>query len=151
MRLQDVITRKVRTIAPTASADDAWSAMRLHGIHHLVVTREDRAIGILSDRDAGSRRGAVVRATKTVGELMTAPAVMAPPTMTIRQAANVMRGRSIGCLVVAVAGRPVGIVTVTDLLEAVGRGLDRGAAESARRTLSHRVPHKKAHTAVRAW
>ena len=151
MRLQDVMTANVRTIAPTASADDAWNVMRLHGIHHLVVTKDDRAIGILSDRDAGSRRGASVRATRTVGELMTTPAVTAARTMTIRQAANVMRGRSIGCLVVVDSGRPVGIVTVSDLLEVVGRGLDRGAADRARRTLNHRVPHKKVHTAVRAW
>jgi len=151
MRLQDVMTAKVRTISATASADDAWNVMRVHGIHHLVVTKEDRAIGVLSDRDAGSRRGASIRATKTVGELMTAPAVTAPPAMTIRQAANVMRGRSIGCLVVIDSGRPVGIVTVSDLLEAVGRGLERGATANARRTLNHRVPHKKVHSAVRAW
>jgi CBS domain-containing protein len=62
-----------------------------------------------------------------------------------------MRGRSIGCLVVVEAGRPIGIVTVADLLEVVGRGLDRGAAASARPTLNHRVPHKKVHAAVRAW
>jgi signal-transduction protein with cAMP-binding, CBS, and nucleotidyltransferase domain len=151
MRLQDVMTEQLRTISPTASADDAWNVMRLHGIHHLVVTKGGRAIGILSDRDTGSRRGAAVRATKTVGELMTAPAVTAAPTMTIRQAANVMRGRSIGCLVVLESGRPVGIVTVSDLLEVLGRGLDRGAATNARRTLNHRVPHKKVHAAVRAW
>lgn len=151
MRLQDVMTANVRTITPTDSADDAWNLMRLHGIHHLVVTRNGRAVGILSDRDTGSRRGTAVRATKTVGELMTAPAVTAAPTMTIRQAANVMRGRSIGCLVVVDSGRPVGIVTVSDLLEVVGRGLDRGAATGARRTLHHRVPHRKAHTAVHAW
>lgn len=151
MRLQDVMTAKVRTITPTTPADDAWSAMRLHGIHHLVVTKDDRVIGILSDRDAGSHRGAALRATKTVGELMTAPAVTAPPAMTIKQAANVMRGRSIGCLVVIESGRPVGIVTVSDLLEVVGRGRDRGATTSARRMLNHRVPHKKAHAATGTW
>ena len=151
MRLQDVMTAKVRTIAPTASADDAWNEMRLHAIHHLVVTKDGRAIGVLSDRDAGSRRGAAVRATKTVGELMTTPAVTAVPTMTIRRAANVMRGHSIGCLVVVDSGRPIGIVTVSDLLEVVGRGLERGPTTSARRILNHRVPHRKVHTTVRAW
>lgn len=151
MRLQDVMTAKVRTVSPTDSADDAWNVMRFHRIHHLVVTKNDRTVGVLSERDTGSGGGGAVRATKTVGELMTAPAVTAPPTMTIRQAANVMRGRSIGCLVVVDAGRPVGIVTVSDLLEVVGRGLDRGASASVRRTLNHRVPHKKIHTAVRAW
>ena len=147
MRLQDVMTKSVRTTTPAASAEDAWNVMRLHGIHHLVVTKDDRAVGVLSDRDAGSRRGAAVRATKTVGELMTTPAVTAVPTMTIRQAANVMRGRSLGCLIVVESGRPVGIVTVSDLLEVVGRG----ATTSARRPLNHRVPHRKVHTAVRAW
>jgi CBS domain-containing protein len=136
------MTAKVRTITPTTSADDAWSVMRLHGIHHLVVTKNARAIGILSDRDAGSQRGAAVRATKTV---------TAPPSITIRQAANMMRGRSIGCLVVVESGRAVGIVTVSDLLEVVGRGRGRGEATSARRTLSHRVPHKKAHSATGTW
>jgi CBS domain-containing protein len=151
MRLQDVMTGKVRTITPTASAEDAWNVMRVHGIHHLVVTKENRAIGILSDRDAGSRRGAAVRVNRSVGELMTAPAVTASPTMTVRQAANMMRGRSIGCLVVVDSGRPVGIVTVSDLLEVVGSGHDRGATTNARHILNHRVPHKKVHTAVRAW
>jgi CBS domain-containing protein len=151
MRLQDVMTTQVKTISPTALAGDAWTAMRLHRIHHLVVMRGTRAIGIVSDRDLGSRQGAAMRATKTVDELMTAPAVTAAPTMTIRQAANVMRGRSIGCLVVVDRGRPVGIVTVSDLLEVVGRGRARGSATSARPALNHRVPHKKVHTAVRAW
>ena len=61
---------------------------------------------------------------------MTAPAVTVEPTTTVRQAANVMRGRSIGCLVVVESGRAIGIVTVSDLLELVGRGLDRGAVYS---------------------
>jgi CBS domain-containing protein len=151
MRVQDVMTEGVRTIAPTAPAEDAWNKMRLHGIHHLVVTKENRIVGVLSDRDAGGRRGAAGRMTKTVGDLMTSPAVTAEPTMTVRQAANLMRGRSIGSLVVARSGRAVGIVTVSDLLELVGRGLDRGASASARRTLSHRVPHRKSHTPARSW
>lgn len=82
---------------------------------------------------------------------MTAPAVIVEPTMTVRRAANVMRGRSIGCLVVAESGRATGIVTVSDLLELVGRGLDRGAAVSKRWTLSHRAPHRKSKGVAGAW
>ena len=82
---------------------------------------------------------------------MTTPVVTATPTMTVRQAANLMRGRSIGCLVVVRAGRPIGIVTVSDLLELMGRGFDRSVAVNARRPLNHRVAHKKSHTAAHAW
>ena len=151
MRLRDVMTEQVRTIAPTATAEDAWNVMRLHRIHHLVVTENARAVGILSERDTGGRRGAAIRKNYTVADLMTTPVVTATPTMTVRQAANLMRGRSIGCLVVVRAGRPIGIVTVSDLLELMGRGFDRSVAVNARRPLNHRVAHKKSHTAAHAW
>ena len=38
MRVRDVMTEGVKTIAPTVTAEDAWTLMRLHSIHHLVVT-----------------------------------------------------------------------------------------------------------------
>jgi CBS domain-containing protein len=84
----------------------------------------------------------------TVADLMTAPAVTVEPSMTVRQAANVMRGRSIGCLVVVESGHAVGIVTVSDLLGLVGRGFDRGVVRTTRRTLSHRSPHRQSKGAV---
>jgi acetoin utilization protein AcuB len=73
---------------------------------------------------------------------MTATVVVARPRTTVRQAANLMQGRSIGCLPVLEGSRVVGIVTVTDLLEAVGRGVERPVERGRRWTLSgrgHRV------------
>lgn len=151
MRVQDVMTKAPKTVAPELSAEEAWSLMRLNGIHHLVVTHGSRVLGVLSDRDAGGARGAALRKGKTVAELMSSPAVIVEPATTIRRAANVMRGRSIGCVVVVASGRAVGIVTVSDLLELVGRGLDRNAATPARRPLHHRVPHRKSRGQVAAW
>jgi CBS domain-containing protein len=151
MRVQDVMTEGVKTLAPTAAAEDAWNVMRFNRIHHLVVTKGKRVVGVLSDRDAGGHRGASVRMNSTVADLMTAPAVTVEPTTTVRQAANVMRGRSIECLVVVKSGRAIGIVTVSDLLELVGRGLDRGAVTSKRWTLSHRTPHRKSKGVAAAW
>jgi CBS domain-containing protein len=151
MRVQDVMTTGVKTIAPTTAAEDAWNMMRLYRIHHLVVTKANRVVGVLSDRDAGARRSRAERVNSSVADLMTAPAVSVEPTTTVRQAANVMRGRSIGCLVVVESGHAIGIVTVSDLLELIGRGLDRGAVTTRRRTLSHRTPHRKSKGAVSAW
>jgi CBS domain-containing protein len=82
---------------------------------------------------------------------MTAPAMTVEPTMTVRQAANTMRGRSIGCLVVVDSGRAIGIVTVSDLLELIGHGLGRGAVTTNRRILNHRTPHRKSKGVVAAW
>jgi signal-transduction protein with cAMP-binding, CBS, and nucleotidyltransferase domain len=148
MRVSDVMTGSVQTILPTTSAEDAWHVMRTKRIHHLVVVKGSSIVGILSDRDAGGRQGAAVRRNRHVADLMTMPVVTVPPTTTVRKAANLMRGRSIGCLVVAQAGRVTGIVTVSDLLELVGRGLDRQAATSKRWTLKHRGPRAKARKPV---
>jgi CBS domain-containing protein len=151
MRVQDVMTTEVRTISPTSPAEDAWELMRRGGFHHVVVSRGSRVAGILSDRDAGGRQGTSVRRNRTVEELMTKSVVTVTPTTTIRRAANLMRGRSIGCVVVTDRGRVAGIVTVADLLELLGRGGDRPAAQVRRRTLNHRTPHRHRNSATGVW
>ena len=151
MRVQDVMTEGVQTIAPTSSAEDAWELMRRNDFHHVVVTRGSRVVGLLSHRDAGGRQGALVRRGRTVGELMTGPVVTVEPTATVRKAANLMRGHSIGCVVVTDRGRVVGIVTVADLLDLLGRGVDRPAPSDKRPSLRHRAPHRKRSTATGVW
>jgi CBS domain-containing protein len=151
MRVQDVMTEDVQTISPTSAVEDAWELMRRGGFHHVVVTRGGQVAGILSDRDAGGRRGATMRRGHTVADLMTAPVVTVQPATTVRRAANLMRGRSIGCLVVTDRGHVVGIVTVADLLALLGRGSARPVAAVRRWTLKHRTPHRKQHAAVGMW
>jgi len=127
------MTRDIRTIAPNASATEARSAMRTAGVRHLVVVDKRDLVGILSDRDLGGRE-----AGTTVADLMTSTVVTAKPETTIRQAANLLRGHVIGCLVVVENDKPRGIVTTTDLLELIGRGVERPIERSTRWTLRSR-------------
>lgn len=150
MRVSEVMTEGVRTVAPTTPASEAWEVMRRHGIHHLVVTEGSDLIGVLSDRDIGGRRGASLRARTSVADLMTSNVVSIRSTAPVRKVASLMRGRSIGCIPVTDGQRLVGIVTVSDLLDVLGRGVGRPARPD-RRTLSHRVPHRKVHRAFGAW
>ena len=143
MRAQDVMSTMVQTITPKATADAAWEAMRLKGIRHLVVTDTTGAVGLVSDRDLGGRQGAKVRAGRTVADVMTSPVVVVTPDTTVRRAANLMRGYSIGSLVVSKGKKVVGIVTVSDLLELLGRGIEQPSPVRTRATLNHRVPHRK--------
>jgi CBS domain-containing protein len=125
--------------------------MRMKRIHHLVVTEGPEIVGVISDRDMGGRHGVSVRNTRRVSELMTGRVVTAEPTTPVRKAANLLRGKSIGCLVITDRGRIVGIVTAADLLELLGRGVERPIAVNERRTISHRAPHRKRHQAAGAW
>jgi acetoin utilization protein AcuB len=151
MRVQDVMSESVRTVSSATAAEEAWALMRANRIRHLVVVNGRRIVGILSDRDGGGRQGAAIRRHRTVADLMTEPVVTTEPATTVRRAANLMRGRSIGCLVVVTAGRVKGIVTVSDLLELVGRGLEKGVTTGKRWTLKHRVPHRKTSRSMGTW
>ena len=150
MRVSEIMTKNVQTVPPAMPADEAWDLMRRKGIRHLVVAENGEIQGILSERDAGGRGGAGLRARTRAVDLMTAPIVTVAPEETVRRAANLMRGRTIGCLPVVARGRLVGIVTTSDLLTMLGRGIDR-PARPARRGLHHRVPHRKVQAAFGVW
>ncbi len=136
MRLAEIMSSPVETIEAGEPAENAWNRMRIRGIHHLVVIEEGKAVGVLSARDLSGPRGVALRWAGMAGELMTSPIVTAAPTTTVRQAANLLRGRVIGCLPVVDRGTIVGIVTITDLLELVGRGGAAVARPKERRVLT---------------
>jgi acetoin utilization protein AcuB len=130
MRLGEIMTRNVKTAAPAQSAEDAYRRMRLHRIHHLVVMEGKRVVGIVSERDLGGSRGAALRTGRTVDDLMARDVATATPDTTIRQAANILRGRTIGSLPVLEEAKLVGIVTVTDLLELVGDVIRKASTDA---------------------
>jgi CBS domain-containing protein len=125
--------------------------MRSAGVHHLVVTAGDTVVGVLSDRDiAPSRRKPAIPPGVVVEDLMSHPVATIERDQTVRKAANLMEGRTIGCLPVTDHGKLVGIITTSDLLRLLGKGGDR-PNHNVRATLSHKVPHKKAHVGAGRW
>lgn len=142
MRARDVMTTTVLTVSPTTSAASAARLMRGRRIHHLLVKDGSLRAGIVSDRDLGGRLSATATGDRTVASLMTPKVITVDANATVRQIANVMRGRSIGCVVVTEGDRTVGLITVSDLLELIGRGSERAVQRSERRPLHHRAPHR---------
>lgn len=137
------MSRDVLATTPGTTADRVWSEMKLRGIRHFVVMDRKSVVGVISDRDLGGRSGASVRRGRTVSDLMAHDVVSAGPETTLRQAANLMRGRTIGCLPVLENGRLVGIVTITDILVQLGRGSTRPVVRAQRPTLRARSGHHK--------
>ncbi|HEX5959902.1 MAG TPA: CBS domain-containing protein [Rhodanobacteraceae bacterium] len=135
MRLHEIMSTEVITAAPDETADVAWARMQRARIRHLVVLEGGRMVGMLSERDLGGRRGAATRRGRSIGELMSGSPALATPDMTLRQAANLMRGRMVGSLPVLVDDRVVGIVTATDVLDELGRGATRPLVRAQRRSM----------------
>ena len=139
MRVADIMATSVATVGVDEAAEAAADLMQLHRIHHLLVMSNGQLVGILSDRDIGGRRGGPLREGRTVRDLMTPNVTTIAKNATVRRAANLMRGRTIGCLpVVNGRGRVLGIITTSDLLELVGRGAERPVERRRRWTLKHR-------------
>lgn len=123
MRLRAIMHTKVETVSPRASGAAALEQMRRAGIRHLVVCDGKRVVGVLSERDVATMGS--LGQVETVGEIMSSPAVTCSPDRTLRQAVNLLRGRSIGCLPIVEDEKVVGIVTTTDVLDLVGAGAER--------------------------
>jgi CBS domain-containing protein len=144
MRAMDFMTDEVRTVVPSEPADHAWEVMEHNGIHHVVVAEGRRVVGILSDADLGGPHGESVRAGRTAGELMKTQVTKAGSKTTVREAANLMRGTSSGCLLIVYSGRLVGILTALDLLELLGHGVERPATQTRRVVLKDRGKRPRA-------
>ena len=134
MRVYEVMSKAVETVKPAVHATEAKTRMRHKKIHHLVVTEGSELQGIVSDRDLGGPKLPKVLGKWTVGDLMTSPVISVTTRTPLRRAASLMRGRSIGSLVVTSAnGKVAGIVTVADLLEQMAKKPEHKSNREKRR------------------
>ena len=136
MRVYEVMSKGVETVKSAVLASEAKTRMRQNKIHHLVVTEGSELKGIVSDRDLGGPKLPKVLGKWTVADLMTSPVITVTTRTPVRRAASLMRGRSIGSLVVTSAnGKVAGIVTVADLLEQVARKPEHKSNRDKRRAV----------------
>lgn len=122
------MTRTPVTVAPGCPVDRVVRLMRTERIRHVVVLDGDRLVGIASDRDVrGGRRGDAghVSAAAPISEVMTETPVTASPTTLLTEAARAMLDRKIGALPIVQEGRLVGILTKSDVLEALLAWVER--------------------------
>jgi CBS domain-containing protein len=152
MLISEIMHTGVFAVRPNTPAATARQHMRTHGIHHLLVREGAQLVGVVSARDlarGGQRPNQPKRLL--VSEYMSPHVVIADPDTSVHRAANMMRGRSIGCLIVADNGTPVGIVTLSDLLRQVAEKPRHRLDRRNPPALHYRVPHRKQHRSGTAW
>lgn len=134
MRVYEVMTKDVETVKPAVLASEAKTRMRQKHIHHLVVTQGSELRGVVSERDLGGPKLPKTLGRWTVEDVMTSPVVTVTTRTPVRRAAALMKGRSIGSLVVTSAnGNVAGIVTVADLLDLIATKPERQSNKERRR------------------
>ena len=116
--VEEVSRKATQTVDESASLRAAAHELWVAGVGAVVIAREGRPVGILSERDIVARiaQGADVD-TVTAGEAMTPQMIVAHPTDRVLEAAVDMLDHEIRHLpVIDAADRLVGMVSIRDLL-----------------------------------
>ena len=121
--VKDFMNRKVYSVDCEDSALDAARLMKNAGVSCIIVTRNEKPAGIITEKDLVRRVLCDGRdPQKTAAEsVMSAPLITVSPLMTLDEAADVLARGNIKKLGVLSGSRLEGIITATDLLAAETR------------------------------
>jgi acetoin utilization protein AcuB len=155
MRIEPWMKHPVQVAKPRDSVAHARELLERHRINQLPVVVDGRLVGIVTDRDLRDafpsvldaaarprgRRAATAPENVPVEDVMSRKVVTLAPADLLVDAARLMRRERIGAVPIAEGGRLVGILTRSDLLDALVAVAERTAGpEEAGRTRPHRPP-----------
>ena len=119
--VRDLMSTELVTLEPEHPVGEAINAFARGRFRHILVTKGDRLVGVLSDRDVlrfFARRGGA--SGGTISEMITVNPHTVDPSASITEATRLMLQHRINCLPVTEGGGAVvGILTTTDLLRAL--------------------------------
>ncbi len=135
MYIGSIMRTDLITVSPKTSLVEAKELLDQNHINHLLVVKNEKLVGVVSDRDLkqnwaspattlSAHELAYLLQKLTVGMIMVKTVVTATPDITIERAAYIMQVNDISSLPITANGKLVGIVTSTDvmgvLLDAIG-------------------------------
>jgi CBS domain-containing protein len=127
--VSDVMHSEIISCLPNTTIGQVAAMLSQHRIHAIVVTnREGKVMGIISDFDllagewlSADADGLETMLAMTAGDLMSKPLHTIEVDATCGEAARIMRNEGIHRILVTASGKPVGVVSVSDLLADLAR------------------------------
>lgn len=130
MLVRDVMQHEVVSVSACTSLADAYRTLQEHHIRHLPVLSDGTLVGVVTDRDLRFATSALhphpFQDDALIEQVMVPDPITAMPLDPVEEAARVMREHKIGCLPVLDGTELVGILTGTDLLDALMRLMGLG-------------------------
>jgi acetoin utilization protein AcuB len=115
-----LVSKRITKVPVTVTAGDLLIQARLKmqagGFRRLPVVSDGQLVGIITDRDLRQHFGLLDR-TEVKAAMSKKPITVTPAT-TLEAAAQILPNQKIGSLPVVERGRPVGIITTSDILQA---------------------------------
>jgi acetoin utilization protein AcuB len=138
MFVKNFMTKNPITVSRKDSITVTANVMKKHKLKRLPVMDNEQLVGIITEKDVAkalpspattlSKYEINYLADKiTVADVMTTTVITVTPETTVEEATMIMHEKDIGCLPVLDNGRLVGIVTETNIYDALTKlfGLDR--------------------------
>ncbi|TCT19893.1 acetoin utilization protein AcuB [Melghiribacillus thermohalophilus] len=124
MLVEEVMTREVVTLPPTATIENALKLLSKHRIRHIpIVDDNHHVIGIVSDRDVRDASPSIFENDpdpeefkKEIQNIMSTPVITVHPLDFIEEVAAIFYENEIACVPVTKENKLVGIVTEKDVL-----------------------------------
>jgi CBS domain-containing protein len=112
------------TVSPDTGVDVVVARMQEAGSDCVLVTEDDRLVGIFTDRDAVLKVAGTVPPDRSIGALMTHDPVILRHDETIAVAINKMAVGGFRHIPIVEDGRPTGVVSARDVFHHLAQSLD---------------------------
>ncbi len=123
MIIKEIMKSNLTSISQDTKLSEAYGIMQRNSIRHLPVVENKKLVGIVTDRDLRLSTSRLAThpfdPEAAVQNIMSHPVKTVHPSDPIESAAEQMRELRIGCLPVVEDMELVGIVTITDMLDAL--------------------------------
>ncbi len=123
--VNQVMSKNILNAEKSTSLQDAAQEMKRLGVGCVIVTKESKPIGIITERDFVTKVAADGRPLFTeISEVMSSPLITIEPEETIWEASEIMKEKLIHKLPVIDDGRIVGVITTSDIVRISSVGSD---------------------------
>ena len=126
MQIKDIMVTEVISVSPETTVVEAAKKMKEEGIGSLIIVKDEKLYGLVTDRDILTK---VVAEGKdihkvTVKDIMAKEVIYVRPDLDVEEAAKIMMDNGIKKLPVIDNDTLIGIVTATDIIAAHPKIMD---------------------------
>ena len=115
MKVKEIMSTNVTKVSPDTSLKQVSVLMKKYDIGFIVITKEDEAIGIITDRDLVIR-SLMKDGNKLVKEYMTKEVISVDADSNIETALDLLAEHKINRLVVTHDNKVVGVLAISDIM-----------------------------------
>jgi CBS domain-containing protein len=128
MLVRDIMTTDLTTLREDQTMLDATLVFARAGIHHIPIMNGKHLVGLVTDKDLKHYSPSILSGlpieeynrlmeSTPLSKIMTRTLLTIEPEQTVRETAQILHDRRIGCLPVVEGSERKGIVTTTDLVK----------------------------------